>query len=390
MYLSESLKQKLKKFALPALSTYKYFRGLMSLERGITISPQTAGHIIADYTDIPSNPFLKEIKKLDCTSLDLSIIIPVYNAEKYLEKCLNSILTQDTKYSYEVICVNDGSKDNSQNILSGFRDRFGEKVVIINQKNQGISVARNTGIEAAKGAYIGFIDNDDAVSQDYVENLLHNAKKYNADIVQVGYKVVDTYNIEHMCKVKQFIATDNEILISNYCSGYIWSGIYRKTLWERVRFPVGYWYEDMITRILIMRLAKTFVMIDKPLYSKLKCNDNASTSLWNASNPKSIEAYYLAKYCSDYGSNCLELRNDRILMKQLLYEYSVQLRRRISMLPLDVQKAIFILASQDITSKFNRNIFLDQKLYSKIFKSFQSRKFNKWRYYSMALALASN
>ena len=390
MYLTDAIKQGIKKIALPLLSRYTYIKGCLKRDNSLILTSEEASNIVREYTNIPEDPFLDGFRGLSKTTLDMSIVIPVYNAEKYLEKCLTSVLNQQTEYTYEVICVNDGSSDNSSKILTEFKEKYGDKIVIIDQANKGISAARNAGIESAKGAYIGFMDNDDSVEDNYVECLLKYANKYNADIVQVGYTAKDIYGIEHIRYVKQFVATDNEAIISKFCSGYIWSGIYKKFLWDKVRFPVGYWYEDMITRLLIMRLAKSYVMVDKPLYIKLIHSENASITLWNAGNPKSVEAFYLAKYGADYGAISLGLNNNQILMRQLMYEYSVQLRRRISDLPVEVQKAVFVLASHDLCARFNVNLMIGNKLYSKIFKSFQRLKFNKWRYYSRALALASN
>lgn len=390
MYLTDAIKQRLKKIILPQLSRFAYIKGRCMRDKKLRLNSEEAGKLVGSYTDIPFNPFIDGFEKLSDTTLDLSIVIPVYNAEKHLEKCLDSILNQRTNFSYEVICVNDGSSDNSLKILTDFKCRYGNRLKIIDQTNFGISIARNKGIEASKGAYIGFMDNDDSVAADYVECLLKYAKNYNADIVQVGYVAKDTNGIEHMRYVKQFVATNNEIEISKFCSGYIWSGIYRKSLWDKVRFPAGYWYEDMITRLLIMRLARVYVMVDKPLYYKLIHPGNASVVLWNAANPKSIEAFYLAKYGADYGENYLRLSNNQILMRQLMYEYSVQLRRRISNLPEDVQKAVFVLAANDICSRFKENLLSDNKLYTKIYNSLKRYQFNKWRCYSQALALASN
>lgn len=390
MYLTDAVKQRLKKIILPLMTRKCYVQGSLCRDRSIRLTLEEAKRTVTRYTDIPENPFVNEFKRLEYTTKDLSIVIPVYNSEKFLEKCLTSILNQTTDFSYEVICVNDGSHDNSLIILSDFKSKYGDKIVVIDQPNMGISVARNTGIEAAKGAYIGFMDNDDSVKEDYVDCLLKYAKEYNADIVQVGYTARDTNGIEHLQCLKRFIVSDNESVISEFCSGYIWSGIYKKCLWDKVRFPAGYWYEDMITRLLIMRLAKVYIMVDKPLYIKLIHPGNASVTLWNAANPKSVEAYYLAKYTADYGADCLGLENNRILMRQLIYEYSVQLRRRISQLPPEVQKALFLLAAHDICSRFNINLMKDNKLYTKIYHSFQRKCFKKWRYYSLALALASN
>ena len=93
----------------------------------------------------------------------VSIIIPVYNAEKYLKRCLDSVLSQTLK-DIEIICVNDGSTDNSIQILK----EYGSKIKVINQENQGLSVARNTGLKEAKGEFVAFLDSDDYYNKEYI------------------------------------------------------------------------------------------------------------------------------------------------------------------------------------------------------------------------------
>ena len=107
----------------------------------------------------------------------LSIIIPVYNSEKYLEECLNSVLNQTLK-DIEIICVNDGSTDNSLKILENIAAQD-LRVRIINQENKGQGNARNAGLEAANGDYVGFVDSDDFISPDFYEKLY----LYNDDII---------------------------------------------------------------------------------------------------------------------------------------------------------------------------------------------------------------
>ena len=108
----------------------------------------------------------------------ISVIIPVYNCEKFIEKCLQSLVNQ-TLTDIEIILVNDGSTDNSQKIIEKFSDT---RIKLINKKNGGQSSARNVGLDVANGEYIGFIDSDDWVDSDFFEKLYNTAKKYNADI----------------------------------------------------------------------------------------------------------------------------------------------------------------------------------------------------------------
>lgn len=103
-------------------------------------------------------PLWDKIKPLQESSIDLSIIIPVYNAEEYLHLCLESILKQKTNFTYEVVCINDGSNNGSLSILEKFAEIYSCKLVVVSQLNAGISISRNRGIAMAKGKYIGFID----------------------------------------------------------------------------------------------------------------------------------------------------------------------------------------------------------------------------------------
>lgn len=111
----------------------------------------------------------------------ITVIIPVYNTAKYLEKCLNSILMQ-TFTDVEIICINDGSTDDSLEILKQYQKK-NSRITIINQNNQGVSAARNAGLEVAAGKYIGFVDSDDSMEKEFFETLYNAAEWHEADIV---------------------------------------------------------------------------------------------------------------------------------------------------------------------------------------------------------------
>ena len=111
----------------------------------------------------------------------VSVIIPAYNVEKFLKKCVGSVLSQTLK-ELEIICINDGSKDNSLEILKKF-EKENDNIIVIDQENQGVSVARNNGIELANGEYIYFLDGDDYLDKRFFEYFYENAKKNNSDLV---------------------------------------------------------------------------------------------------------------------------------------------------------------------------------------------------------------
>ena len=122
----------------------------------------------------------------------ITVILPVYNVEKYLKQCLDSIVNQTFK-DFECLCVNDGSTDNSLSILQEYAQKD-KRFKIITQKNGGTSVARNTGIKHTNTKYLTFIDSDDWITENYLEILYNKIEETNADIVRASYK----FYFEHL------------------------------------------------------------------------------------------------------------------------------------------------------------------------------------------------
>lgn len=151
-----------------------------------------------------------------------SIIIPVYNAEKTLPYCLDSILKQ-TYQDYEIILINDGSKDRSQEIIEKYKKDYPDKIVSYTQKNSGIAKTRNRGIQLSKGKYLFFIDNDDYIEKDYIEKFIKSIEKSNADVVIGGYK---RFDLERNRVIFQREATDTTW--AKYMMLAPWARVYRK------------------------------------------------------------------------------------------------------------------------------------------------------------------
>ena len=117
----------------------------------------------------------------------VSLIVPVYNSEEYIGKCLDSILNQ-TYQNFEILVVNDGSKDNSWKIIEEYKSKYPDKIVAINQENKGVAVTRNESVRKANGEYIMFVDNDDFLDKDYIETFMKEADEGNYDIIFGGYR----------------------------------------------------------------------------------------------------------------------------------------------------------------------------------------------------------
>lgn len=197
----------------------------------------------------------------------ISIIVPVYNVEKYLERCVQSILNQTYK-DYEILLIDDGSTDNSGNICEHLAAKYG-KIRVIHQKNQGLSGARNIGIEESKGKYIAFIDSDDFIDKRYLEILFSNLIKYNADVSCCGhYRTENTMPKEENPVGKDYKFKNDECAVF-YLEKEIpsaWAKLYKRELFSVLRFPVGRIYEDVAINFRIMMQVNKIVYTDKKLY----------------------------------------------------------------------------------------------------------------------------
>lgn len=181
-------------------------------------------------------------------NLKISIIVPIFNTAKYLHKCIYSIQNQSYK-NIEIVLVNDGSTDNSLDI----RNRFAEndkRVIVIDKENNGVSSARNSGLDIASGDYIGFVDSDDYIHQDMYKQLIESSLKNYANIAECGYCVVnDSYNIILSFPLKKDIINGNYECSKAYLqkkntTNFNVNKLYSKTVLENIRFPKYKYSED--------------------------------------------------------------------------------------------------------------------------------------------------
>ena len=201
----------------------------------------------------------------------VSIIIPIYNVEKYLPACLDSILEQSYQ-DFEVICVNDGSPDKCGKILTEYAKKD-KRIKIINQNNKGQSVARNVGIDNAVGDYLFFIDSDDRLHPQAIEILLNIAEKTNSPIT------VSNYFLKSSKKQKFSLFKDaydigfifhenpvNDMLKTRYISSLVWNKLFRRELFKNWRFIEGIKFEDWPLITCLFSEIPFYVSINIPLY----------------------------------------------------------------------------------------------------------------------------
>lgn len=223
----------------------------------------------------------------------VSVIIPVYNVENYLRKCLNSLVNQTLK-DIEIIVVNDGTLDNSQEIIDEYVKKYPKKVVSIIQENGGQGAARNTGLLHAKGEYIGYVDSDDYVEENMYEELYKKAKKEDSDIVICGNNVVKE-NYEFLSKED----VDKEFLLGKMA---VWNKIYKKNIIvdNKIQFRSKVWYEDLDFTMKVYFSSKKISYVDKPLYNYLLREGSTMNNNNIKRNLELIEAFdSLIDYCKD-------------------------------------------------------------------------------------------
>lgn len=165
----------------------------------------------------------------------ISVIIPVYNTACYLERCIESI-TNNTYKNLEIICINDGSKDNSLELLSSLAQKD-SRIIIIDKENEGVSVARNEGIKRATGEFISFIDSDDWIHPKYFEILYNGVLEKNWDIVMCDYEPEKEF--QPFPNIKDYNLTSQNNLFETSFVEYIWGKLYRADIIKKYTFPKG-------------------------------------------------------------------------------------------------------------------------------------------------------
>ena len=212
----------------------------------------------------------------------ISVIVPIYNVEKYLKQCLDSIINQTYK-NLEIILVNDGSTDKSGSICEQYKC-MDNRIKLINKNNGGLSDARNIGLLNATGEYISFIDSDDFISLNMYEVLYNNIIKSKSDIVWCDYNI---YITNQMIQKHNLFPEQKEYVINHlfakdlfnlyHLEAFVWNRLYKREIFKNVRFPVGRRCEDGYIVIAILSKARKITVIPEALYFYRKREDSLSS-----------------------------------------------------------------------------------------------------------------
>lgn len=260
----------------------------------------------------------------------VSVIVPVYNVEQYLPMCLDSIINQTLK-DIEVICVNDGSTDNSLKILETYAQKD-KRIRVLSKDNGGLSSARNYGLRKATGNYVGFVDSDDEIDNDFYAQLFYLGDKYDTDIVcGIGYntKSIDEYP-EHA------VVSDLRTKINLVRNGAVWSKIFKKDLFNNIKFPEGLYWEDnpVLLQLLIASRKVAYTNKAKYLY---RDNPNSITRDPEKERKRICDSLIIMQQIKDIAVrqdkktyNLIIKRFMKILFKEELYQQNKKYKEAVN------------------------------------------------------------
>lgn len=298
----------------------------------------------------------------------ISVIVPVYNVEKYLHKCINSILNQTYK-NLEIILIDDGSTDNSGKICDEYALKD-NRIKVIHKENGGLSSARNAGLDICSGDYIGFVDSDDYIAEDMYEYLYVNLIKNNADVAMCNYWIENNLNTEIAdSSLEKFILNNKSNILKFHLEHGmffpVWNKIFKKEIIKNIKFPIGLNAEDVFILIDWINNCNKIVFGNDCKYFYLK----RETSLYNRPANKNLFDEVIAfKKIMSYINNNLEfIENVEITRKWLIESYRFSLDRilfksNVNKFKNEKEKIINVLKRNFIFISKNRYISFKSKI----------------------------
>lgn len=354
---------------------YKAFRSEKKLDMDINaarrllsdLPSRPTGHAYWDEND---RPVWSESK------YDLTVIIPFYNAEQYAETCIQSVLEQQTTYSFEVIMVDDGSPDRCGEIIDRYKDY--SNVRVVHQKNGGVSAARNTGIRLAQGNYVMFVDSDDWLCAGAIHALLSAAEQHGAYIVDGSFTTTTVDG-----KPKRHYGHGNEVgSYGEGMYGYAWGKIFKKEIFATLCFPKGFWSEDTICPHLLFLKAPVTATISDCVFMYRTNPKGISESC--ATNPKCIDKLYVVEeVLNSYQHVGLDMQSRKT---SIIWELGPSVYGRIHGLEEKYLEAAFIYAA-NLVEKYQlipstpAGSFYEQELWD----AFRNRQYYKWKWASFLM-----
>ena len=228
----------------------------------------------------------------------ISVIVPIYKVEAYLMRCVKSIQEQTYK-NLEIILVDDGSPDNCGSMCDSLAQED-DRICVIHKENGGLSDARNKGLDVAKGEYIAFVDSDDYIAPSFLETLYKHLTNTDSDVALCSYKEVtgEPFSKEQGERGDIFVYDREKLLLNLFDANHedatffivAWNKLYKKTLWEQVRFPKGKIHEDEATTYRVFDLCNKGVYVKIPLYGYYTSDSSITRDAFSVKRLQWMEA----------------------------------------------------------------------------------------------------
>lgn len=337
---------------------------------GELMTPEAARKFLLDAYDKTNLETDYNAPFLHKASLDLSVIIPVYNVEKFLRTCVESCI-ETMPYTYEILLVDDGSTDESGKICDEFAEKY-DFIRVFHTENKGVSNARNFAIANSRGKFLFFVDSDDYIEKGSLKLLLDSAGDY--EIVQgLYYKSADG-NVIYKSKN---ISPQNVAEFSiEY--GYIWGKLFKREVFANIKQPLGYWFEDMIINLIIVPLYSIKVL-PKYIYNYVFNKSGITSSSKNSL--KILDTYFvLEELITNYDKFNLPFTS--VNFQRLLYQASAQMYARLRRYDEQYAKAVFSLLCKLVTEtmqKYGINKNSLSKIDRELLLCFETKNFKRWK-----------
>ena len=307
--------------------------------------------------------------QIEKAQIDLSVIVPAYNAYPHIEACIESILTQNTVYSFCLIIINDGSTDQTSEVLKHYASD--ERVVVYETKNGGCSAARNYALKHLHSTYVMFVDADDLLEPGAVDHLLRAAYAEDADVAEGGYFILKdgAKRIGRQCEEGVF---DHALGV---LSGFACMKVFKSMLFENTVFPVGYWFEDTVVSMILFPQVKKTATIHDMVYSYRM---NASGICFSAKrNRKALDSFWImVRMIEDHAHLKLPENNEYYL--QLLRQIHITYQRTCWM-PEYIKRSIFTLSTDIVDRLFPEDMLAGNWKFHALLSALRQKNYRMYR-----------
>lgn len=277
----------------------------------------------------------------------VSVIVPIYNVEKYLEKCINSLLSQ-TLEDIQIILVNDGSKDNSGNIAKEYEKNNKDRVIYVEKENGGLSDARNYGLKYATGDFIAFLDSDDYIEKNAYEEMYNKAIEENADYVECDF----IWEFPNKIRVDKQYPYKNKKEMLSFVRVVAWNKLIKRQLItdNNLEFPKGLRYEDVEFTYKLIPFVNRFAYVDKPFIHYVQRED----SIANVQNERTAEIFTVLDNVIEFykKNNIYEKYRDELEYNYARYLLCSSLKRMCKIKDKSIREKLLTESWERLNSNF--------------------------------------